>query len=108
LIILSRIAWEFRKLWQLKEEMERGSISDSFLRSVRIPAFKKTMYASLAGRLSWDALSRVFFSLGEADRMLKSSRVDHRFHLEALCQGITRVVAAPSGYAAGGRWPAGR
>lgn len=102
LMILSRIVWEFRKIWQFKEEMDRGPISDSFLRSVRIQPFKKTTYASLARRLSWGALGEVFFSLGDTDRLLKSSRVDPRFHLEALCQGITGLVTVKSGYESGG------
>jgi DNA polymerase-3 subunit delta len=106
LVILSRIAWEFRKVWQLKEEMDRGPISDSFLRSIRIQPFKKTTYASPARRLSWGALGEVFVSLGDTDRLLKSSRVDPQLHLEKLCQGITRVVVVKSGDAENdGPWP---
>jgi len=94
LALLARIAWEIRKIWQLKDEMERGQVSDSFLRSIRIQPFKKAMYASAARRLSWSALGKVFFSLGETDRLLKSSRLDPQIHLEELCERIARLVAA--------------
>lgn len=94
LALLSRIAWEIRKIWQFKDEMERGQVSDSFLRSVRIQPFKKAMYASAARQLSWNALGKVFFSLGETDRLLKSSRLAPQIHLEELCERIARLVAA--------------
>jgi DNA polymerase-3 subunit delta len=94
LVLLSRIAWEIRKIWQFKDQMERGQISDSFLRSVRIQPFKKAMYASGARQLSWNALGKVFFSLGETDRLLKSSRLTPQIHLEELCERIARLVAA--------------
>ena len=94
LVLLSRIAWEIRKIWQFKDEMERGQVSDSFLRSVRIQPFKKAMYASAARQLSWNALGKVFFSLGETDRLLKSSRLAPQIHLEELCERIARLVAA--------------
>ena len=94
LALLSRIAWEIRKIWQLKDEMERGQVSDSFLRSLRIQLFKKAMYASAARQLSWNALGKVFFSLGETDRLLKSSRLAPQIHLEELCERIARLVAA--------------
>ena len=94
LMLLSRVSWEIRKIWQFKGEMERGQVSDSFLRSVRIQPFKKAMYASTAERLSWSALGKVVFSLGETDRLLKSSRLAPQIHLEALCDRIARLVAA--------------
>jgi DNA polymerase-3 subunit delta len=94
LILLSRIAWEIRRLWQIKEEMERGPITDSFLRSIRVQPFKKAEYASLARRLSWASLGKIFFALGESDRLLKSSRLDPQLHLEGLCERIARMVAA--------------
>jgi DNA polymerase-3 subunit delta len=96
LILLSRIAWEIRKLWQLKDEMERGSVTEAYLRSIRIPPFKKAMYTSLARRLSWACLGRMFFSVGEADRLLKSSRLDPQFHLEDLCERIAQWVTVRS------------
>jgi DNA polymerase-3 subunit delta len=96
LILLSRIAWEIRKLWQLKEEMERGSVTEATLRSIRIPPFKKDMYDSLARRLSWSSLGQMFFSVGEADRLLKSSRLDPQFHLEDLCERIAQLVTVRS------------
>jgi DNA polymerase-3 subunit delta len=94
LVLLSRIAWEIRKIWQIKDEMERGQISDSFFQSLRIQPFKKGMYSSAARRLSWSALGKVFFSLGETDRLLKSSRLAPQIHLEELCERIARLVAA--------------
>jgi len=97
LILLSRIAWEIRKLWQLKDEMEKGSVTDATLRSIRIPPFKKAVYASLARRLSWRSLGEMFFSVGEADRLLKSSRLDPQFHLEDLCERIAQLAAVRSG-----------
>jgi DNA polymerase-3 subunit delta len=96
LILLSRIAWEIRKLWQLKDEMERASVMEATLRSIRIPPFKKAMYTSLARRLSWGSLGQMFFSVGEVDRLLKSSRLDPQFHLEDLCERIACWVAARS------------
>jgi len=96
LILLSRIAWEIRRLWQIKEEMERGAITDSFLRSIRVQPFKKAEYTSVARRLSWGSLGRIFLALGETDRLLKSSRLDPQLHLEGLCERIARVVTARS------------
>jgi DNA polymerase-3 subunit delta len=96
LILLSRIAWEVRKLWHLKDEMERGSVTDAYLRSIRIPPFKKSMYVSLARRLPWRSLSQMFFSVGEADRLLKSSRLEAQFHLEDLCERIAQLVTVRS------------
>jgi DNA polymerase III subunit delta len=96
LLLLSRIAGEIRKLWKLKEEIERGSVTDSFLKSLRIPAFKQRTYAALARRLSWRSLGKMFFALGETDRLLKSSRLDPLLHLEGLCQGIVRLVQGES------------
>lgn len=93
LILLSRISGELRKLWQIKEEMDRGPVTEAYLRSIRVQPFKKTMYLSVARRLSWRSLGSLFFALGETDRLLKSSRVDPRFHLEALCEGIARATA---------------
>ncbi len=94
LMLLARLTGELRKLWQIKEEMERGPVTDGYLKSIHVQPFKKTMYASLAQRLSWKSLGRLFFASGETDRLLKSSRLDPRFHLEALCQGIARAAAA--------------
>ncbi len=93
LALLARIAWEMRKLWQLKEEVERGPVSDSFLKSIRVQPFKKAMYLAAARRLSWNALGRIFFSLGETDRLLKSSRLDPLIHLEQLCRELARRIA---------------
>ena len=93
LMLLARITGELRKLWQIKEEMERGPVTDAYLKSIHVQPFKKTMYASLARRLSWKSLGRLFFASGETDRLLKSSRLDPRFHLEALCEGIARAAA---------------
>jgi DNA polymerase-3 subunit delta len=97
LALLARIAWEIRKLWALKDEMTRGPVSDSFMRSIRIQPFKKAMYTSAARRLSWGALGEMVFSLGETDRLLKSSRLDPRMHLEALCQRMARLAGDGSG-----------
>ena len=97
LVLLGRVAWEIRKIWQFKDERARGPVSEAFLRSNRIQPFKKAMYASAAGRLSWGELGEMFCSLGEADRLLKSSRLDPRTHLEALCERIARLVVAGKG-----------
>ena len=94
LVLLSRIAWEIRKIWQFKDETERGQVSDAFLRSIRVQPFKKAMYASAARQLSWNALGKVFLCLGETDRLLKSSRLPPQIHLEELCEEIARFVAA--------------
>ena len=97
LLLLSRIAWEIRRLWQLKDEMERGPVTDSFFKSIRVQPFKKAEYASLARRLPWGTLGKIFFALGETDRLLKSSRLDPQVHLEGLCERIVRLATARSG-----------
>ncbi len=93
LVLLSRIAWEVRKLWRLKDEMDRGPVSDNFLRAIRVQPFKKATYSSVAGRLSWEALSKMLISVGETELKLKSSRLDSQIHLEELCGRITRLMA---------------
>jgi DNA polymerase-3 subunit delta len=97
LMLLARIAWEIRRLWQIKDEMERGPVTDAFLKSIRVQPFKKAEYSSLARRLSWGSLGKLFFALGETDRQLKSSRLDPQLHLEGLCERIVRLVNAGSG-----------
>lgn len=98
LILLSLISGEVRKLWQLKEEMAKGPVPDSVLKSFRIQPFKKAEYVSLAGRLSWRSLGGMLFSLGRTDRLLKSSRLHPQLHLEDLCRRVTQGMTADSAH----------
>lgn len=112
LALLSRLAWEIRRLWRIKDAIEGGTFSDSLMRSMGIPPFKDSMYTSAARGLSRRALGRMLLWLGETDRILKSSRNDPRVHLEALCERTARLVAAGSatrrGVRSSGRLPAGK
>lgn len=96
LALLSRIAWEIRRLWQVKAERGKGPLSDAFLRSMRIQPFKKTAYAAAAGRVPWGALGELLFAVGESERLLKSSRHDPLIHLEALCTRMALLLGAES------------
>jgi len=88
LLILSRIAWEIRRLWQIQEGMERGESPEELFRSLRVLPFKKDFYLSLARKIPRSGLQEVFFSLLNKDRELKSSRVNPAWHLEELCRDI--------------------
>lgn len=94
LVLLSRIAWEMRKIWRIKDELDKGPLSDAFLRAIRVQPFKKAVYVSVAGRLSWEVLGGILVSVTETEGKLKGSRLDPQFHLEELCGRIGRLVAA--------------
>ena len=101
LLVLSRLAWEIRRILQIQEGMDRGLSPEDSFRSTRIPAFKSNLYLPLARKLPRKGLERLFMSLQEKDRELKSSRLDPAWHLEELCREIIRLVVSQN--AADGR-----
>jgi DNA polymerase-3 subunit delta len=85
-LLLSRIAWEIRRIQQLQEARRRGQSSEDVIRSTGIPVFKKNDYLSLAGRIPEHVIERICFRLLETERFLKSgSRSNLQWHLEDLC-----------------------
>ena len=92
LLILSRIIWEVRRIQQLQEGMERGDSIERILRSARIPPFKKNLYISMARRVPGSIIRKIFLTLLEKDRALKSSRLNPQWHLEDLCRQFLQAV----------------
>lgn len=95
LLILSRIAWEIRRILQLQDARRRGESWDAAVRTAGIQPFAKKRYLALADRLPARVVDRLPFALLEADRVMKSSRVDLQWHLEDLCVRIVRSLHGP-------------
>lgn len=96
LVLLSRISWALRRLWQVKEGIERGESMDRLSSRLRLPFPAKETYRGAALRISWKSLGNLFFCLEETDRALKSSRLPAQVHLEDLC-GIVAHELGPAG-----------
>ena len=92
LLLFSRITWEVRRLWQVKEAFDRGGHQEVLSTPMSIPSFKRKDYIAVARKISWPALRRMFLFLWDKERDLKSSRLDSRFHLEDACSRFIRMV----------------
>lgn len=92
LLLFSRITWEVRRLWQVKEAFERGGPREALSSPMPIPAFKRKDYLAVARKISWDVLKQMFHVLLDKDRALKSSRLDSWVHLEDVCGRFIRMV----------------
>ena len=96
LLALSRLAREVRTLGMLKECLDRGADPSPVVRSLRIPEWKQRSYLGMARRVGWGWLRETLERVRDTDRSLKTSRLDARWHLEDLCEQISRL-SAPGG-----------
>lgn len=108
LVLLSRISREVRKLWQIKRGLEQSDPIEDLCRASGIPSFKKDAYIAAARRCTWEAMRRIFFTLEEVDRSLKSSRLSSQLHLEELCAEIILALGHGAGPRKDGSGRAGR
>ncbi len=95
LVLLSRISWAIRRLWQVKEAIDRGEPMDRLCGRLRLPFSARETYRRAAMRTSWQSLRRLFVCLEETDRSLKTSRLAAQLHLEDLCGAVASELAAP-------------
>lgn len=94
LLILGRIVWEVRRIQRVQEGMELGEPVEEACKAINILPFKRNLYISAARRIPASTLRRIFSSLREKDRSLKSSRMPPQWHLEDLCRQILEAVNA--------------
>lgn len=106
LALLSRTSWALRRLWQLKEGMERGESMDRLCSRLRLPFPARDTYRGAALRISWKSLKNLFCRLEETDRALKSSRLPAQIHLEDLCGTVAHELGLRGGKNLGPRGPA--
>lgn len=92
MLILSRITWEIRRIRQVQEARRRGATPEAAVSAAGIQPFKRNRYLALANGIPAPVIDRLFFSLGETDRVMKSSRTNLQWHLEDLCVRIMRAV----------------
>lgn len=95
LVVLSRISWAIRRLWQVKEAIDRGESMDRLCTRLRLPYPAGETYKRAASKTSWQSLKKLFICLEETDRLLKTSRLAAQIHLEYLCGAVASELSAP-------------
>lgn len=94
LVLLSRVSWVLRRLWQVKEAIDRRESMDRLWARLRLPFPARETYRTAASRTSWRSLRRLFLCLEDTDRLLKSSRLAPQLHLEDLCGAVATELGA--------------
>lgn len=82
------LARQLRQIWKAKSLLGTGLSRDQIAAAVGIPPFFADDVLGPARRMSEETLSRGLERLFEADRALKSSRIDGELLLSRLVQGI--------------------
>lgn len=94
LVVLSWLIKQTRNIWSIREAMRRGDPVDQVCRELGVKEFKRKDYVGAARKYPEDRLYRMIHHLLDADRAMKSSRLDARIHLERLvvelCEPIGR------------------
>ncbi len=92
-LLLSRMAWEARKLWGLQAALAAGQTVKDACVSSKILPFKVDSYHAAARRMVRASLAQMFLCLHETEIKLKmGSALDSRWHLEEACKAFIRVA----------------
>jgi DNA polymerase-3 subunit delta len=93
LVIEFMLARQVRQIWRAKELAARGASPDDIAAQIGVPPFAVKELLAPARRASAPALLRALERLYEADRRLKSSRVDADVLVTRLVRGLVEDLA---------------